>query len=193
MTQGRSGRLFAIAVIVGAMLCTTGCSHHITNEITSRMIADDIYNDYSVKPKDLSPGSQCSTPPSVRIVNTEHRNEDFKFFSQGVHSFYVKPREVMESSVSYLKAGFEKSGIKADDNSTKNIEMKLSEFEMLPGMWQVGSKVRIEVNVPETKLTKVYEGSEYGQYLWTTFADAIHLITRQIIDDQAIQNYILCR
>jgi hypothetical protein len=157
------------------------------------MIADDIYNDYKVQLKDLSPDSKCSTAPSVNIVNTESRTEDFEFFKQGVHTFFVKPREIMESSASYLKVGYGKNGITADDNSTKKIEMKLSGMELLPGMWQIGSKVRIEVNIPGANLSKVYEASEYGQYLYTTVADSIHLITRQIIDDQAIQNYILCR
>jgi hypothetical protein len=193
MTLKRSGKFFALVFIIGAFLCTTGCSHHITNEITGRMIPDDIYNDYKVQPKDLLPDSKCSTPPSVKIVNTENRTEDFEFFSRGVHSFFVNPHEIMESSVSYLKVGYGKSGIKADDNSTNIIEMKLSGIEVLPGMWQIGSKVRFEVNIPGAKLSKVFEASEYGQVLFTTFADSIHLITRQIIDDQAIQNYILCR
>ena len=193
MTPERSGIFIAIVFIVGGLMFATGCSHYITKDITSRMIIDDIYKDYKVIPKDLSADSKCGYPPSVNIVNKESRAEDIVFSKSGVHSFYVKPRDIINSSVSYLKNGYGKSGIHADDNSTKYIEMKLSGMELLPGMWQVGSKVRIEVNVPEAKLSKVYEASEYGQIVFSTFADSIHLITRQIIDDPAIQNYILCR
>ena len=46
---------------------------------------------------------------------------------------------------------------------------------------------------PETGFTKFYEarhnsGSEYAAPVY-----AIHSVTRQIIDDQEIQDYILCR
>ena len=60
-------------------------------------------------------------------------------------------------------------------------------------MWVFGAKVRVELDIPEKGLTKFYEASENGQISHTIFADCIHLITRQIIEDRAIQNYLLCR
>jgi hypothetical protein len=171
----------------------SGCSHVVTNEITSRMIPEQIYNDYQVAPANLAPGSKCAGPPTVKIVNADARNQDVETFSLGAHRFLVNPRTVMDSTSSYLKYGFEKSGIKVDDGSSKVLELKLAGMERLPGMWQIGGKVRIELNSPDGKLSQVYEGQEYGQYLYTLFADAIHLVSRQIVDNQAVQDYLLCK
>jgi len=194
MTQGILGKFITFVFIIGVFLCSTGCSHHITNGITSRIIPEDIYNsDHKVQPKDLSTDSKCSTPPSIRIVNTDSRTEDFKCFEIRSNSYFIKPYEIMESAASYLRAGYYKSGIKANDNSSKIIEMKLTDIEYLSAVWSHGSKVRIEVSIPEAKLYKIYEARDYSQNLFTSIAESIHRITIQIIDDQAIQNYILCR
>ena len=193
MSVERIGSLFVKVLAAGLFFVVTGCTHHITNDITSRMVIDDIYNDYKVQPKNLALGSKCATPPTIKIVNVEDRGDDVLMYQLGIHSFVAKPHEIVDSAASYLKAGYEKSSIKADPNSTKTLEMKLINLQAIPGMWSVGSNVRIQVSIPGKNIFKVYEGVENGQFAYTLLADGIHLVTRQIIEDQAIQDYILCR
>lgn len=183
----------ATGLVISMFFVLTGCSHHVTNDITSRMILEDIYIDYKVQPKNLSADSKCNTPPTVKIINTDNRSEEVFASKIGVHSYYVRPREIMDSATSYLKTGYEKSGIKSDNKSSKTIEIKLVSSEMSQGLWQFGGNFKIEVNIPDKKLSKVYEATEYGQILFTVLADSIHLITRQIIEDKSIQDYILCK
>jgi hypothetical protein len=193
MSVGKIGSLLVKVLVVGLFFVVTGCTHDITNDITRRMVVDDIYNDYKVQPKNSALDSKCATPPSVKIVNAEERAGDVRMYQLQAHSYTVKPREVVDSAASYLKAGYEKSGIKADPNSAKTLEMKLISLQVIPGMWTIGSDVRIQVSIPGKNLFKVYEGVENGMNANTLLADSIHLITRQIIEDQAIQDYILCR
>lgn len=187
-----SGLLVKV-LAVSLFFVVTGCTHHVTKDITSRMVIDDLYNDYKVQPKNLAVGSKCDAPPTVRIVNIDERADDVPMFQFGMHSYVVKPHEVMDSAASYLRAGYEKSGIKADPNSVKTLEMKLISLEGIRGMWTMGSNVKIQVSAPGKNLFKVYEGVDNGMYVYTLLAGGIHLVTRQIIEDQAIQDYILCK
>lgn len=193
MSVGKFGSLLVKVLVAGLLFVVTGCTHHITNDITSRMVIDDMYKDYQVQPKNLAQESKCTTPASIKIVNVDERVDDILMYQIGAHSFLAKPHELIDSAASYLKAGYEKSGIKADPNSAKTLEMKLVSLQGIPGMWTVGSNVKIQVSVPGKNLFKVYEGVDNGAYVYTMLAGSIHLITRQIIEDQTIQDYILCK
>ena len=54
MSQEESRRSLAAMLVAGLLILGTGCMHHSTESITSRLVLNDIYNDYQVKPKQSS-------------------------------------------------------------------------------------------------------------------------------------------
>jgi hypothetical protein len=66
-------------------------------------------------------------------------------------------------------------------------------MKLTTGVLSFGSYFKTELIIPETGFTKFYEDSENSGGGHTASDYAIHTVTRQIIDDQEIQNYILCR
>jgi hypothetical protein len=93
----------------------------------------------------------------------------------------------------YLKNGFEKSSIKSDDQSSKVIQVKMEDLKSVAGVWTFGSYFKLELIIPETKFTKFYEAKDNSAHGYAAPAYAIHNVTRQIIEDPVIQDYILCR
>ena len=94
----------------------------------------------------------------------------------------------------YLKKGFEKSHSKVDDQSTKVLQLKMVDLKSTVGMWTYGCYIKIKLTIPKKNSSKIYEAKEdYNQSAATGLAYAIHGVTRQIIDDPVIQDYILCR
>jgi hypothetical protein len=168
-------------------------------QISDALNHDALYKSYNVQPTDLSLRSKCSAPPSVKIVNIESRTEDYVAFDDPFRKRFINPKEMMDGVSSYLKDGFAASNIKAEDQSTKVLQLKMidlkSEFGAFGGLY---SFFKIELIIPEKNFSKTYEASErsgadYSGTFFRVSANAIHVVTRQIIDDPVIQDYILCR
>ena len=109
----------------------------------------------------------------------------------------IKPKELMDVVSLYLKNGFEKSRIKVDDQSTKVIQLKMVELQW-SSTFRLGGFFKTELIIPEKNFSKSYEdwgytGIDYSGTFFKPHAYAIHSVTRQIIDDPVIQDYILCR
>lgn len=56
----------------------------------------------------------------------------------------------------------------------------------------------MELIIPEKNFSKFYEaweysGADFSNTFFKAHASAIRVVTRQIIDDTVIQDYILCR
>ena len=176
------------------LLSLTGCSMHMTKRFADKLVdQDDIYKSFNVSPTDLSQQSKCKTPPAVKIVNRETRTEDFAALINPPSTGVINPREMMDSVCLYLKKGFEKSGIKGDDQSDKILELKMEDLKSKAGVWSFGSYFKVELTIPETKQKKYYEATDSTMNGLTAGAYAIHGVTRKIIDDPVIQDYLLCR
>lgn len=192
MSKKRSAKLLA-GLGMGFLLFSAGCTHDVTTKITSRLNIDDVYADYKLQPTDLSKDSKCNVAPTVKIVNAEKNAVAMNIFRQGIHSYQVVPNQIMDATASYLQSGFQKGGILAADNSAKVLELSLLSLDDVQGMFHVNSKVIIQVSTPDQKISKVFKAEENGINFYTVPSNAIHLATRQIIEDPTIQNYILCR
>jgi hypothetical protein len=186
-------RCLALLLVFVVFFPLTGCSLHVTKRISDKLDHDAIYTDYNVHPSDLSSFSKCNAPPSVKIVNIENRIEDYETLQNGPSIGFINPKEMMDSVCLYLKNGFEKSRIKVDDQSTKVLQVKMIDLKSTAGAWTFGSYFKMELIIPETKLSKFYEAKENAGNGLSAPAYAIHRVTRQIIDDPVIQDYILCR
>jgi len=182
--------LWIVAIVLFSF---TGCTMHVTKEISNKLDQDALYKSFNVEPKDLSALSKCNAPPTVKIINIETRTEDFEVLQNPPASGVINPKEMVDSICMYLKNGFERSRIKGDDHSNKVIQVKMEDLKSIAGVWSFGSYFKIQIIIPETKLTKFYEAKDNSGMGYTAAAYAIHGVTRQIIDDPEIQNYILCR
>lgn len=181
----------SIAVIV--LLLLTGCTVHVTKNISDKLNLDELYSTYQVRSVDLSSRSKCKTPPSLKIVNIESRTEEYEALENPPASGVINPKEMMDSVALYLKNGYEQSHIKVDDQSTKILQIKMIELKSIAGVWTFGSYFKIGLNIPETGFAKFYEARDNSGHGYAAAAYAIHKVTRQIIDDPEIQDYILCK
>lgn len=187
--------LFLFVVFI--LLLLTGCTVHITNNISEKIDQDALYKSFNVNPNDLSLGSKCNAPPTVKIINIENRIEDYGVIQSLPFIAVINPREMMDSVCLYLKNGFEKSRIKSDDQSSKVIQVKMDSLT-IKDVKTFESSFKIELIIPETRFTKFYEAKDkpklgYDSSAYAASAYAIHSVTRQIIEDPVIQDYILCR
>jgi hypothetical protein len=179
--------------VVLISLILTGCTVHVTRNISKELNQDTLYKTFNVNPVDLSSHSRCNAPPTVKIVNIENRVEDYETLQNPPATGVINPKEMMDSVCLYLKNGFEKSRIKSDDQSSKIIHVKMEDLKSVAGVWTFGSHFRLELVIPETRFTKFYEAKDNSGHGYVAPAYAIHSVTRQIIEDPIIQDYILCR
>ncbi|GEM_PF-597617 len=180
-----------ISVIV--FLSLTGCASNMTKNIDDRLIADELYKTYPVNPADLSSDSKCQKPPAVKIVNIESRTGDYETMEKAVTSEVINPKDVMNAFVAYLENGFQKSQVKVDNHSEKILQVKMIDLKSKSHFYNFDTRFCAELTIPETGFVKYYEASENAGLAWASAAHAMHNVSRQIIDDPAIRDYILCK
>jgi len=193
VTKKRFSEFLVLWFLVLILFVLTGCTVHVTKHISKELNQDKLYKSFNVNPEDLSARSKCNAPPTVKIVNIENRVEDYETLQNPPSTGVINPKEMMDSVCLYLKNGFEKSRIKSDDQSSKIIQVKMEDLKSVAGVWSFGSHFKLELVIPETRLTKFYEAKDNSGHGYAASAYAIHSVTRQIIEDPVIQDYILCR
>jgi len=182
-----------LLVIMSFLFSLIGCTTHCLSRISDKLNPSELYSAYNVNPVDLSSRSKCKKVPSVKIVNTEIRTEDFEALINPPWTCMVNPQNTIYNIIAYLNDGFEKSNIKVTDSSTKIIQIKMIDLKSIAGLWSFGSYCKLSIDIPEIGLTKTYESHDNAMLGYTAAAYAIHSVTRQIIDDPEVQNYILCQ
>ncbi len=172
----------------------TSCTLYWTKDVAKELQPNVLYESFKTKPINLKARSKCPLPPSVNIVNTEIRDENYLAGEIGANKIYINPKEMMNHIVDYMKDAFEKCRIRVDNNSTNiiNVSMKGAEFKR--GVWTLGANIQLKIDIPERQYTDVYEAEEWtAGYAQNAMAYAIHVDTWKIIADPVIQDYILCR
>ena len=182
--------LMVILTII--MITFMGCTFHNTKYITEKLQPTELYKSYNVKPANLKAQSKCISPPTIKILNMETREDDHTVFEVPGQTSTINPKELTESVVAYLKYGFKKSKIEIDNNSIKIIQISFKDAKLLKGGWTIGGNIKMKVDIPEIKYSEIYEAEDWSTNTFQAMAYAIHVVTRQIIDDPVIQDYILC-
>ena len=62
--------------IMGFVFMLSSCAHHQTKAVARNLDPSDLYPMYMTNVIDLKSQSKCPSPPSVKLINTETRNED---------------------------------------------------------------------------------------------------------------------
>jgi len=186
-------RCLSFWFVAALLLSLTGCTMHVTKHISDKLDMEAINRNYGIKPIDLSSGSKCAGAPAVKIVNMEMRTDDYPAFKNPPYEGFINPKEMMNSVSSYLKDGFEKNRIKADDQSTKVLQLKMIDLQSVAGVWSFGGTFKMELQIPEKNIAKTYEATENAGNGFSAAAYAIHGACRKVIDDPVVQEYILCK
>ncbi len=193
-------RLLIIGIGLAVIISTlTSCAVNHTKDVVEKLQPEDLYSVYNTKPRNLISQSKCQLLPSINVVNVETRVDDYTvldpILGPRIVNHIINPKEYMNNVVDYLNTAFEKSGVKADNSSSKIIQVSLEEAKGMLSLWAVGAILRLKVEVPETKYTKIYEAEDWiyqGGGL-RALAYTVHIVTQKIIEDPVIQNYILCK
>ncbi len=182
-------------IVAITMTAVLGCTLHQTQEISDRLQVGDLYEVYGVKPLNLRARSKCPSPPAINIINMEKGEENYIYFhGGGIAPCSVNPKELTNAIVKYLQYGFEKSQIKIENSSSKVIHVSFAYAEWINDLGSMGAKIKMKVDIPEIKYTEFYEAKDYTfAGIPVCMAYAAHAVTRQIIDDPIIQDYILCK
>jgi len=180
---------------MGFVFMLSSCAHDQTNAVARRLDSLDLYNIYKTNVIDLKSQSKCPSPPSVKLVNMETRNEDLLLAEIGGHTHYIKPKELANHIVDYISDALGKCQVKVDGSSTKVIEVSIDKVGIIIELFGAqGAGIQLRINIPETQYTKIYAAQDWsGASTWTIMAYAIHLAIWKIIDDPVIQSYILCK
>lgn len=190
-------RKYLTVVLAIMMIALVGCTLHQTKAISDRLQVGDLYDLSEVRPLNLKARSKCPLPPAINIINVEKREEEIVIFhGGGLLPRIVNPKELTTAVVEYLQYGFEKSQIKIDNNSSKIIQISLENAEYINtlGFLGGGSVIKMKVEIPEIKYSESYQAKDYTMAgIPECMAYAAHIVTRQIIDDPVIQDYILCK
>lgn len=181
-------------ITIFMVLILAGCSMHYTKDIVNDLQPARLYESFDTKPLNLKAQSKCPYPTSVRIINVETREDGIDMRPDSFHVFLpLNPKELTDGIVDYLGSGFKKSGIEVNEQSPKIIKISLKDVKGERGVWAQGCKVDLGVEIPEMKYVNIYSARENSMTGPRSAVYAIHRISRQIIDDLIIQDYILCR
>ena len=181
-----------ITVIV--LFSLTGCTMNHTKRISDKLDIDELYEHKKVYPMKLSLTSKCQMPPAIKIVNAESRAEDYAVREAGISTVVINPKEMMDAVSLYLQNGYLQSDIKIDNQSAKTLHIKMSDLKLIDdGGWLMKGSFKLELVVPETGFVNIYEAKNSSALHTTAAAEAMHSVTRQIIDDPIILDYILCK
>jgi hypothetical protein len=185
--------LMIIALFSFVITNLTACTFQITKEIVQELQPVTLYESYGTTPINLKAQSKCFLPPSINIVSMETRDEDYLVLA-GQTKFYINPKEFMNAVVTYMKDGFEKSGIKVDNYSPKMIHVSMIDAKYVAsGLGYIDSHLQLKVNIPETKFAKIFQAKDLSpRKVGSAMAYAVHVITQKIVADPEIHNYILC-
>jgi hypothetical protein len=186
-------RCLSFWLVAVLLLFLAGCTMPVTKHISDKLDMEAINKNYGIKPIDLSSGSKCAGAPAVKIVNMESRTDDYPSFKNPPYKGFISPKEMMDSVSLYLKNGFEKNGIKGDDQSTKVLQLKMIDLQSVAGVWSFGGSFKMELQIPEKNITKTYEATENAGNGFSAAAYAIHGACRKVIDDPVAREYILCK
>lgn len=187
--------LFLVTISAVTMIALMGCTrHNYTRDIVEKLQPVELYESFDVNPVNLKTLSKCPFPPSVKIVNAETREDGIDMRPDLFSLHYpINPKELTTGIIDYLKYGFKRSQIDIDESSPKTIKISLEDAKLERGGWTLGGNVQLKVEIPETRYVELYSVIEYDIGHGKVMAYAVHKISRQIIDDQNIQDYILCR
>lgn len=169
----------------------SGCTYHRTQIINDTLNSLDLYSSFETEPVNLLPYSKCDVPLAINIVNDEKRENGFLIASQGAEKDYINPKELTNHIVKYMTDALEKSNVKKDQSSKRQIKVSLKNVNWIFGL-TASSLVEIQIEIPEIKFTNTYSVKEYSVWVWRATAYAIHVLTWKIINDPVVQDYILC-
>lgn len=173
----------------------TSCVTNSTQLIADQLRPAELIEIFNTVPPNLAVRSKCPSIPSVRIVNAEINDQDYLVYTWWPSEVYVNPKKLMDNVVSYINDAFNRTGIKADQNSTNVIQVSMEKMKSWYGYnFNFSANTQLKIMLPEKKFIETYgysDSTPKGPQMAITYT--IHVITWKIITDPFVQDYILCR
>ena len=170
----------------------SGCTFHHTKEIADLLNSTNLYSSFGTVPVDLSPYSKCNIPLAINIVNDEKREDDLSISDPGAVKHYINPRKLTAHIVEYMADALEKSNVKRDQSSKKQIKVSLKKVSWIQGFALYGALVDVQIEIPEIDFITAYSSEVTSIDNRRSTAYAIHALTWKMINDPIVKNYILC-
>ena len=179
-------------ILVIAAILLSGCTFHHTKEIADLLNSTNLYSSFGTVPVDLSPYSKCTIPLAMNIVNDEKREDDFSLSDPGATKHYINPRKLTAHIVEYMTDALEKSNVKRDQSSKKQIKVSLKRVNWIEGFALYGALVDVQIEIPEIDFITTYSSEVTSIDNRRSTAYAIHVLTWKMINDPRVKDYILC-
>jgi hypothetical protein len=131
-------------------------------------------------------------PLAINIVNNEKKEDDLSISDPGATKHCINPKKLTAHIVEYMTDALEKSNVKRDQSSPKQIKVSLKKVNWIQGFALYGALVDIQIEIPEIDFRTTYSSEETSIDNSRSTAYAIHAVTWKMINDPVVKNYILC-
>ena len=140
---------------------------------------------------ELSQNGKCPGTKVLNAINLETRNERSILLGDSLGDWYIIPRTLTDSAVSYINKKFIESGLKIDKEKGSKINVSLADIKIEPThICRSSTKLKIEIS--EINYSNVYEGIESSPNCSNAIAYAIHLAVMDFLQDPIFQRYVKC-
>jgi hypothetical protein len=182
------------ACCIGITILLTSCTIQVTKNVVDELQPAELNKIYETKPPNLKILSKCPTPPSVNIVSIETKERHVVFRPGAV--WEINPKEIITHVASYMKDAYERSGIAVDKDSSKSMQLSMDDAIISPSGFKASrTGFTLNINIPEKDYFARFayiEASPRANHS-EILAMSIHSAVWRVIEDRAIQDYILCR
>jgi hypothetical protein len=145
----------------------------------------------STPPVTLDTVAAYEEPYSVYFVNAQPDTEQKLFGSMGIHDYTADCNEWTEFLVSLLTEEFKKRGADVSADNGNVINVIVSDFAYITGMWSVRTNVKITVSTPDGTWSKVYsETDTSGWSMGRAFGSLFHHFVIKVMEDEEFMGQI---
>ena len=128
----------------------------------------------------------------MNIVNDEKREDDLSLSDPGAVKHYINPPKLTAHIVEYMADALEKSAVRRDQSSKRQIKVSLKRVNWIEGFALYGALVDVQIEIPEIDFITTYSSEVTSIDNRRSTAYAIHVLTWKMINDPRVKDYILC-
>jgi len=122
---------------------------------------------------------------SVNLVNKQDDSEPQMI----AYRNFVNPNEWTEYFLDVYTKELEKRGVSVSPDSPNVINVKLSDFSFIQGMWTVRAGVRLTLSSPDGSWSKEYRESDVsGWSLGRAFGSLVYHTTEKLLMDDEVMS-----
>ncbi len=185
----------SIICLIGILWLTffSGCVMNINKRMDSLLDPSYLAGKTGTKDVNFATNGRCPgvTMP-VYPVNIEERTEKHIICIINGVEHVIEPKRFVEQAVQYLKVKLMNSKLDVNEQIGKKIFVSFEDAKAGTG-WVDASIVRLRIDIPEIKYSRLYSGKESSFKVEHSTAYALHLAITAFLNDPEFKQYVSCQ